>query len=145
MTAIARGETPPGLRAPDPGDGAERRPAHSRSRACRRAGTSCSPGSRTTTSCATCRASAAPRSFTRRSSPVEDVAIADSFKVTGSVDIVGPGATGTEMVTATPTFTWLDDSSEDRYAITVFDSYGTVVWEGSTPKSVVTLRTAARR
>lgn len=68
-----------------------------------------------------------------------DVVIGDSFKVTGSVDIVGPGATGPEMVNGTPTFSWLDDSSEDRYAITVFDSYGTVIWEGSTPKSVVSL------
>lgn len=46
---------------------------------------------------------------------------------------------GPEMVTGAPTFTWLDDSSEDRYAITVFDSYGNVVWEGGTPKSVVSL------
>jgi hypothetical protein len=43
------------------------------------------------------------------------------------------------MVTSAPTFTWLDDSSEDRYAITVFDSYGTAIWEAQTPKSVVTL------
>ncbi len=35
--------------------------------------------------------------------------------------------------------TWLDDSSEDRYGLAVFDSYGTVVWESETPKSVVTL------
>lgn len=69
----------------------------------------------------------------------QNVTIGDGFKVTGSVDIVGPGAAGPQMVTGVPTFTWLDDSSEDRYAITVFDSYGTVVWEGGTPKSVVTL------
>jgi hypothetical protein len=69
----------------------------------------------------------------------QDVTIGDGFKVTGSVDIIGPGAMGPEMVAGAPTFTWFDDSSEDRYAITVFDSYGTVVWEGGTPKSVVTL------
>lgn len=69
----------------------------------------------------------------------QDVTIGTGFKVTGSVDIVGPGAAGPQMVTVAPTFTWLDDSSEDRYAVTVFDSYGTVVWEGGTPKSVVTL------
>jgi hypothetical protein len=70
----------------------------------------------------------------------QDVEIADGFKVTGSVDIVGPGAAGPEMVTGAPTFSWIDDSSEDRYAVTVFDSYGTVVWESETPKSVVTLQ-----
>lgn len=69
----------------------------------------------------------------------QDVTIGSGFKVTGSVDIVGPGASGPESVASAPTFTWLDDSSEDRYAVTVFDSYGTVVWESSTPKSVVTL------
>lgn len=69
----------------------------------------------------------------------QDVDIADSFKVTGAVDIVGPGATGPETISGVPTFTWLDDSSEDRYAVTVFDSYGSVVWESGTPKSVVTL------
>ena len=69
----------------------------------------------------------------------QNVTIGSGFKVTGSVDIVGPGAAGPQMVTGAPTFTWLDDSSEDRYAITVFDSYGNVVWEGGTPKSVVTL------
>lgn len=69
----------------------------------------------------------------------QDVTIGEGFKVTGSVDIVGPGAMAPEMVTSTPTFTWLDDSSEDRYAVTVFDSYGNVVWEGGTPKSVVSL------
>ncbi len=69
----------------------------------------------------------------------QNVTIGSGFKVTGSVDIVGPGAIGPEMVTGAPTFTWLDDSSEDRYAITVFDSYGVVVWEGGTPKSVTSL------
>jgi hypothetical protein len=46
---------------------------------------------------------------------------------------------GPEMVTGVPTFTWVDDSSEDRYAITVFDSFGNIAWEGGTPKSVTTL------
>ena len=69
----------------------------------------------------------------------QNATIGSGFKVTGSVDIVGPGAIGPEMVTGAPTFRWLDDSSEDRYAITVFDSYGVVAWEGGTPKSVTTL------
>jgi hypothetical protein len=69
----------------------------------------------------------------------QDVDIGDSFKVTGSVDIVGPGAMAPEAISGMPTFTWLDDSSEDRYVVKVFDSFGNVVWESGTPKSVVTL------
>ncbi|HWU88576.1 MAG TPA: carboxypeptidase-like regulatory domain-containing protein [Kofleriaceae bacterium] len=69
----------------------------------------------------------------------QDVAIAQSFKVTGSVDIVSPGANGPEMVTGTPQFKWVDDSSEDRYEVTVFNSYGNTTWQGGTLKNVVTL------
>jgi hypothetical protein len=68
-----------------------------------------------------------------------DVAISAGFKVTGSVDIVSPGAMAPEMVTGTPTFTWLDDSSEDKYEVTVFDSYGTVIWMAETAKNTPTL------
>jgi hypothetical protein len=69
----------------------------------------------------------------------QDVTIASGFKVTGADDIVTPGAMGPEMVTGAPTFKWIDDSSEDRYTVTVFDSYGTTVWLSGTGKSVVTL------
>lgn len=69
----------------------------------------------------------------------QDVTIGTGFKVTGSVDVVSPGAMAPEMVTGTPTFKWVDDSSEDRYEVTVFDAYGNVTWQGGTPKSVVTL------
>lgn len=58
----------------------------------------------------------------------QDVQIGESFKVTGSLDIIGPGANGPEMVTSTPTFRWIDDSSEDRYDLTVFDARGTAIW-----------------
>jgi hypothetical protein len=68
-----------------------------------------------------------------------DVTIAASFKVTGSVDIVGPGAAAPEMVTGAPMFRWIDDSSEDRYEVTVFDAYGNVTWRGGTPKNVAQL------
>ena len=63
----------------------------------------------------------------------QDVALADSFKVTGALDIVGPGADGAEMITGTPTLRWVDDSSEDRYDVTVFDAYGTAIWEHTEP------------
>ena len=58
----------------------------------------------------------------------QDVAIAESFKVTGAVELVGPGADGPELVVGTPVFRWIDDSSEDRYRLTVFDAYGAEVW-----------------
>lgn len=137
--AIARGETPPGLRAPDPGNAPTVNGAFSIEGI---------PAGRYIA-----LAAFENDNLVRDESGIggtaivhqevtagQNVQIADSFKVTGSVDIVGPGATSPEMITGVPTFTWLDDSSEDRYAITVFDSYGNPVWEGSTPKSVVTLQ-----
>jgi len=66
------------------------------------------------------------------------------FKITGSLDVLSPGATGPETVTtATPAFSWVDDSSEDQYDITLFDTFGNVIWtktiagsSGSTNASV---------
>jgi hypothetical protein len=53
-----------------------------------------------------------------------------SFKVTGAIQMVGPGAgETTEMVAGTPTFTWKPYSSAKSYELRVFDSQGTVVWE----------------
>ncbi len=137
-TALARGETPPGLRAPDPGTAPTVNGSFSI------AGV---PAGRYVV-----LAAFENDNLVRDESGIggtaivhqevvagQDVTIGDSFKVTGSVDIVSPGATGPESVSGTVTFTWLDDSSEDRYAVTVFDSFGTVVWEGGTPKSIVTL------
>jgi len=137
-TALARGETPPGLRAPDPGTAPNTVNAFS------------------ITGVPTGRyvvlAGFENDNLVRDESSIggtailhqevvagQDVKIADTFKVTGSVDIIGPGSMGPEMVISTPTFQWIDDSGEDRYAVTVFNSYGNVVWEAGTPKSVVTL------
>lgn len=53
--------------------------------------------------------------------------LSESFKITGSLD--DPSPTGEEVVSATPTFTWEDDSSEDHYEIVVYDAFGTLVWE----------------
>lgn len=53
----------------------------------------------------------------------------DSFKITEALAIISPGALGPEAVTsATPTFTWMDDSSEDEYVVEVFDAFGELVW-----------------
>jgi hypothetical protein len=136
--AIARGEAPPGLRAPDPGTAPDVDGAFSI------AGV---PAGRYVVLAAFENDNLVRDESGGGGTDIvhqnvlagQDVTIADGFKVTGSVDIVGPGAMGPETVTGAPTFTWLDDSSEDRYAITVFDSYGNVVWESGTPKSVVTL------
>lgn len=59
--------------------------------------------------------------------------IAQTFKITGALDIVGPGATGAEAVTAPPTLTWVDDSGEDSYLVEVFDSSGQVAWMTTIP------------
>lgn len=57
------------------------------------------------------------------------VAMEDAFKITGSLDMFGPGAEGPEAVTGSPTFEWVDDSSEEAYDVVVVDSFGEVVWE----------------
>jgi hypothetical protein len=51
------------------------------------------------------------------------------FKITGALDVVGPGADGPEPVTADITFEWADDSSEDGYELTVLDTFGVEVWK----------------
>ncbi len=57
-------------------------------------------------------------------------AAAGSFKVTGALPTISPGANGPEAVSsATPTFAWGDDSSEDGYDLSVFDGFGNVVWQ----------------
>ncbi len=57
-----------------------------------------------------------------------------SFKVTGALDVVSPGANGPEQVSsATPTFTWIDDSSEKSYDVLVFDAFGKVIWQTNIP------------
>lgn len=61
----------------------------------------------------------------------QSVAVAGGFKVTGALAVVSPGADGVESVSATPTFRWEDDSSEDEYRVQVFDALGNQVWETS--------------
>jgi hypothetical protein len=54
---------------------------------------------------------------------------AGSFKVTGALAVISPGAGDTpDTVTGNPTFVWADDSGEDRYSIELFDSRGTIIW-----------------
>lgn len=66
-------------------------------------------------------------------SPGTDYAIPDSFKVTGALGVVGPGAEVPEAVTGNPTLEWEDDSSEDYYTVVVYDAFGNLVWETQIP------------
>lgn len=64
----------------------------------------------------------------------QTVDLSDGFKITGSLDVISPGAAGPEEVaTTTPTFTWQDDSSEENYRVTVLDSFGNTVWQTTIP------------
>jgi hypothetical protein len=51
------------------------------------------------------------------------------FKITGALDVVGPGAEGPELVKGAVSFEWADDSSEDGYEVTVVDTFGKEIWK----------------
>jgi hypothetical protein len=60
------------------------------------------------------------------------VDIAQSFKVTGALAVVSPGASTVDVVTtAMPVLSWADDSSEDGYELRVFDAFGNMVFENT--------------
>jgi hypothetical protein len=51
------------------------------------------------------------------------------FKVTEGLTVMQPGAGDTpDVVMGTPTFVWKDDSSEDHYGLEVIDSHGATMW-----------------
>jgi hypothetical protein len=54
---------------------------------------------------------------------------APTFKITGSLDVISPGAEGAEEIDGNPVFSWVDDSGEDHYQIQVFDAFGEIIWE----------------
>lgn len=58
-----------------------------------------------------------------------DAALPESFKITGALAVTSPGKDRPEVVSATPTFVFADDASEDRYIVRVFDVFGGLVWE----------------
>jgi hypothetical protein len=63
-----------------------------------------------------------------------NVTLDESFKITGALDVVSPDD---EMVVeGTPTFVWKDDSSEETYTVSVYDAFGTLVWEDTTVPGV---------
>jgi len=56
--------------------------------------------------------------------------LAESFKVTGALEVISPGADSVEPVSSSePTFTWADDSSEEGYELRVYDAFGELVHE----------------
>ncbi|MBK8252160.1 MAG: carboxypeptidase regulatory-like domain-containing protein [Polyangiaceae bacterium] len=69
-------------------------------------------------------------------SPGSDMTLADSFKITGALEVFGPGVEQPEGVTQKPTLSWADDSSEDYYKVVVYDAYGNVAWEKNDVGSV---------
>jgi hypothetical protein len=69
-------------------------------------------------------------------SPGTAITLADSFKITGALEVFGPGADQPEGVTAAPTLSWADDSSEDFYKVFVYNAYGDVVWMNENIPSV---------
>jgi hypothetical protein len=64
----------------------------------------------------------------------DTIDLSSGFKITGALDVISPGADGPENVaTTTPTLTWVDDSSEKSYRIQVFDSFGNLVGAAEIP------------
>lgn len=52
-----------------------------------------------------------------------------SFKVTSAVTLTGPGADQPEAVTSAPMLSWTAYPSTQYYNVSVFDSFGTDVWD----------------
>lgn len=61
------------------------------------------------------------------------LAISQSFKITGALEVMAPGALAAEMITEAPTFKWVDDSAEDQYLVELFDAFGRLVWMKTMP------------
>jgi hypothetical protein len=68
--------------------------------------------------------------------PGQSIDLSDSFKITEALEVLSPGANEPEGVTGTPTFKWVDDSSESFYSIVVYNAYGELVWEDPAVPSV---------
>jgi hypothetical protein len=58
----------------------------------------------------------------------QPLALDASIKVTKALAVVGPGADAPEEVDGAPVLAWIDDASEDRYSLVVYDARGTEVW-----------------
>ncbi len=61
--------------------------------------------------------------------PSGAVTVEENFKVTEALAVVSPGAEDPELVDATPTLIWADDSSEDNYELVVYNALGELMLE----------------
>lgn len=62
------------------------------------------------------------------------ISLPEGFKVTAALEVFSPGADGPEQVpSATPTFQWADDSSEEGYEVVVLDAFGTEILREQIP------------
>jgi hypothetical protein len=59
----------------------------------------------------------------------ESIVMGQSFKITEHLAIIGPGAETPEPLSGPLTFSWSDDSSEDRYELELYTALGDLVWE----------------
>jgi hypothetical protein len=59
----------------------------------------------------------------------ESVVMDQSFKITEHLAILGPGVETPDAVRGSLSFTWADDSSEDRYELELYTALGDLVWE----------------
>ncbi|HEY5956288.1 MAG TPA: hypothetical protein VIV60_07040, partial [Polyangiaceae bacterium] len=63
-----------------------------------------------------------------------DVTLAESFKITGALDVVSPD--NEQVISGVPSLIWVDDSSEDYYTVSVYDAFGSLVWQNPSVPSV---------
>ncbi len=87
------------------------------------------PRSRTTASSATPTMGIAGTQIVFVDVAGSDQAISQSFKVTGALDVMSPGADGLEVVTSVPQLVFAQDSSEDGYEVRVYDAFGNMVYD----------------
>jgi hypothetical protein len=59
----------------------------------------------------------------------QSVVMSQSFKITEHLAIIGPGADTPEPVSGPFSFSWSDDSSEDRYELELYTAIGDLIWE----------------
>jgi hypothetical protein len=58
-----------------------------------------------------------------------DVDLSESFKITEALEVISPGKDRPEQVSSAPTLEWVDDSSEEHYTVEVYNAYGDMVWD----------------
>ena len=58
-----------------------------------------------------------------------DLDISAGFKITEALEVISPGAAGLETVSSqNPVFQWADDSGETGFEVIVYDAFGNEIW-----------------